>query len=359
MKRKRDDVAAPESDALEGAPHPRATTVFFGNEAAEQALLEAYRSERLPQSWILGGPEGVGKATLAWRFARFLFAHPDPRAPEVVNATSLEVPDDHPMVARIDSLALGDLCVLRREWNTKAKPPKHFTEIRVDDVRAASSMFHMASASGGWRVCIVDCAEDLNKSSANALLKIIEEPPPRSLFLFIAQRPGQILPTIRSRSRLLMLQPLAADDVARAITALGEPWTEFGAEIAAASGLARGSVRRALRLLDADRLAIERRLQKLLDGLPRVNWREVHDLGDKVSFAGQIEDYESTIGRILDWLDERVHGDLPPARLARYAEVWEKVRDAVRETEALNLDKRPLILSIFADLAAAEEAARR
>ena len=85
----------------------------------------------------------------------------------------------------------------------------------------------------------------------------------------------------------------------------------------------------------------------------------MHDLGDKVSFAGQIEDYESTIGRILDWLDERVHGDLPPARLARYAEVWEKVRDAVRETEALNLDKRPLILSIFADLAAAEEAARR
>ncbi len=361
MKRKRDEEAHPESDVVEGAPHPRVTTQFFGNAAAEIALLEAYRAGRLPQSWIIGGPEGIGKATLAWRFARFLFAHPDPATPEVQNAESLFVAPDHPITSRVASLALGDLFVLRREWNVKAKPPKHFTEIRVEDVRDAMEMFHLASSAGGWRVCIIDCAEDLNKSGANALLKLIEEPPPRSLFMFIAQRPGQILPTIRSRSRLLMLQPLETDDVARAITALGEPWSEFGAEIASACAMSKGSVRKALRLLDSDRLSFERRLSGALAALPRVDWREVHNFGDKIAGFGSeaLEDWDATLSAIFDWLDGRVHdADLPAARLARYAEVWEKVSGAVRETEALNLDKRPLILSIFADLAAAEQAAR-
>jgi DNA polymerase-3 subunit delta' len=362
VKRKRDEEAPPESDAVDGAPHPRVTTEFFGNEAAEQALLEAYRAGRLPQSWIIGGPEGIGKATLAWRFARFLFAYPDPAASEVRNAENLALPANHPMIGKVASLALGDLFVLRREWNEKARPVKHFTEIRVDDVRDAMEMFHLASASGGWRVCVIDCAEDLNKSGANALLKLIEEPPPRSLFLFIAQRPGQILPTIRSRSRLLMMQPLATDDVARAITAIGEPWSEFGAEIAAACAMSKGSVRKALRLLDEERFAFEQRLTGALAALPRINWRDVHNLGDKIAGFGAeaLEDWEATLAAIYEWLDERVHAtDLPPARLARYAEVWEKVTGAVRETEALNLDKRPLILSIFADLAAAEQAARR
>ena len=248
--RKRDIEAPPESDALEGVPHPRVNHEFFGNAAAEHSLLEAFRAGRLPQSWILGGPEGIGKATLAWRFARFLFAYPDPNSDQVRNAVDLSVPASHPINARIENLALGDLFLLRREWNTKPKPARHFSEIRVDDVRAAIEMFHLASSSGGWRVCIIDCAEDLNKWGANALLKLIEEPPPRSLFMFISQRPGQILPTIRSRSRLLMLQPLSPEDVARAVTAVGEPSSEFGGEIAAASELAAGSVRKALRLLE-------------------------------------------------------------------------------------------------------------
>ncbi len=359
MRRVRDDEAPPESDAWDNVPHPRHASALYGHAAAERTLLDAYRAGRLPQSWILGGPEGVGKATLAWRFARFLFAHPDASAAAVQTAHTLDVDTDHPVATKLAGLALGDLFVLRREWNAKARPAKHFSDIRVDDVRAAAELFRLAASSGGWRVCIVDSADDLNRNSANALLKLIEEPPPRSLFLFVSQRPGQILPTIRSRSRLLMLHPLAVDDVTRTVLSLGSPWSDDLEAVSAASALSRGSVRRALRLLDAERRAFEQRVSRLLDGLPRVDWGQVHALGDSVARADGVEDYEALIGAVLEWLDGRVNATgAASSRLARYAEVWEKVAASVRETEALNLDKRPLVLSIFSDLAVAEQAAR-
>ena len=358
MKKSRDEDGIPESDAFEGAPHPRHVHDFFGHGAQEAALLDSYRSGRLPQAWIIGGAEGIGKATLAWRFTRFLTAHPDPMSPQVQAARDLSVSPNHPASHRIDSMSLGDLALLRREWNDKTK--KHFSEIRMDDVRRVLGMFHHAAGEGGWRVCIVDCAEDLNRSGANALLKIMEEPPPRSLFLLIAHRPGRILPTIRSRSRMLLLEPLSGEDVGRAVTALGEPWSDFGAEIAAAAARSGGSVRQALRFLDRERLDLAEDLDALLARLPEVDWQRVHRLGDRISTAAAVDDFEATVSGIFDWLDSRVRHDAGQgvAVLAPYAEVWEKVADAVRETEALNLDKRPLILSIFADLAAAARAAR-
>jgi DNA polymerase-3 subunit delta' len=352
------DEGLPESDTFEGAPHPRETFALFGHATAEQALLEAYRTGRLPQAWIIGGAEGIGKATLAWRFIRFLFANPDPRSERVAHARDLSVSPDNPSVRRVTSLSHGDLLLLRREWNSASK--KHFSEIRMEDVRRALEMFHHAAGEGGWRICLVDCAEDLNRSGANALLKIVEEPPPRSLFLIISHRPARILPTIRSRSRLLMLEPLSSRDVTQAVTSLGSPWAEHGAEIAAAADLAGGSVRQALRLLDNDRLALARRVEALLGALPSVDWREVHSLCDRITLASALDDFDSAIGAIFEWLDTQVrqHAADGPARLAPFAEVWEKAADAVREAEALNLDKRPLILSIFADLAAATSAAR-
>jgi DNA polymerase-3 subunit delta' len=353
------DEDLPESDAFEGAPHPRETFSLQGHETAEHALLEAYRSGRLPQAWIFGGTEGIGKATLAWRFTKFLFAHPDPRLPAVQNARDLSVDPDHPSVRRVTSLSHGDLLLLRREWNASSK--KHFSEIRMEDVRRALELFHHAAGEGGWRICIVDCAEDLNRSGANALLKIIEEPPPKSLFMVISHRPARILPTIRSRSRMLLLEPLSPPQVAQAVRDLGPPWSDHGADLEAAAERAGGSVRQALRLLDSDRLALARRMETLLGALPAVDWREVHALADKIAPAAALDDFDAAIGSIFDWLDRRVHAeaDTGPARLAPLAEVWEKAADAVREAEALNLDKRPLILSIFADLAAATGAGRR
>jgi DNA polymerase-3 subunit delta' len=358
MRAPRPVEAAPESDRYAELPHPRETQVLFGQEEAEAALLDAYATGRLPQAWILGGPEGIGKATLAWRFARFLLAHPDPTAGAVAIAKNLDVPESHPAARQIVALAHSDVFLLRREWNDKAK--KHFSEIRVDDVRRANHIFQQAAAGQGYRICILDSAEDLTRSAANALLKLIEEPPPRSVFLIIAHRPGRILPTIRSRCRMLHLQPLSPVALARAIdqfpvTAEAEPdLRQMAIERAG------GSVREALKRIDGEAARLQERIEALLVRLPEVDWRDVHKLADTISQRESVTEYEAVIATVFDWLNEEVvrGAGQGPRRLAPYAEVWEKLGAAVRETEALNLDKRPLILSLFADLANATRASR-
>ncbi|MBN8937541.1 MAG: DNA polymerase III subunit delta', partial [Rhizobiales bacterium] len=209
---------SPAAEADDRAiPAPRETGELYGHTEAEAALLDAYRSGRIPHAWLIGGENGVGKATLAYRMARFVLAYPDPTMPEVRNATSLAVPADHPVTLRIAGQAQAGLLVLERVINEKTG--KLFTEIRVEDVRRTVPFFGLAAGGDGWRIAIVDPVEDLNRSGENALLKVLEEPPPRALLLLVSHAPGRVLPTIRSRCRMLMLRPLAADDVVRAVAA--------------------------------------------------------------------------------------------------------------------------------------------
>ena len=347
-----------DSDRIEGTPHPRAATTLVGHSEQERDLLEAYRSGRLPHAMILGGPAGIGKATLAWRLAKFLLANPLLQTRAVAEAPDLSVPPDSRASAQVLAMSHPDVSLLRREVNEKSK--RFYTEIRTDDVRKAIQLFQRAAGAGGYRICIVDSAEDLNRSSANALLKLIEEPPPRSLFLLIAHRPGLVLPTIRSRSRLVRLKALAADEIARVVATLGAPWSDAGAaEIAAASGQAQGSVHDALRLLGHRGVELDALVGRLLERLPHVDWGQVHRLADQVTGRDGEQAFEIATTAIFDWLSRRVRdsGEGDPRRLAPYAEVWEKIAADARETDALNLDKRPLILSLFADLAAAVRAA--
>ncbi|WP_424362465.1 DNA polymerase III subunit delta' [Methylocystis parvus] len=350
----------PESDRFDDAPHPRETLALFGHASAEHELLDAYQRNRLAQAWIIGGPEGVGKATLAWRFARFLLAHPDPTTPDVQGAQTLAVPPDHIAARRVASMALADIFLLRREWNEKTK--KHFTEIRVDDVREITRAFHQASGMGGWRVAIVDCADDLNRSAANALLKLIEEPPERSLFLFVAHQPGRVLPTIRSRCRKLMLSSLTDDETVAAVGAVGEPWSDHPPEeIAAAAARAEGSVRETLRLLGGDAMAFDTSVARLLQSLPRVDWVGVHFLADKLTGRDNEAAYETFMRALERHLDARVRtlsrGGAAPSRLIGYARAWDEIRDLARETEVFNFDKRAMVLGVFERLAKAEGAA--
>lgn len=349
--------AAPESDRLDDAPHPRRTSVLFGQARAEATLLDAYRSGRLPHAWILGGPEGIGKATLAWRFARFLLAHPDPAAPDVAAARDLAVDPDHPVARRLAQRAHGDVALLRREWDAKGK--KHFTAIRVDDVREAQQLFQRSAAAQGYRVAIVDSAEDLNANAANALLKLVEEPPARSLFLIVAHRPGLIMPTIRSRCARLLLDPLAPQTVADAIAALGEPWSEHdGAEIAAAAAQADGSLRKALASLDPQAKGFAAMIETMLAEMPRVDLAQAHRLADLVAPRGAEQRFAVLLDAAQRWLDARLRQKgATPRKLAPYAAVWEKLRAAAAEAEAYNLDRRPLVLSLVRDLAEAERRA--
>ncbi|MGD1016120.1 MAG: DNA polymerase III subunit delta' [Roseiarcus sp.] len=343
--------APPESDAFPGAPHPRLATRLIGHAAAEAEMLAAYRERRLAHAWLIGGREGVGKATLAWRFARFVLANPDPDAPAARAATSLAVAPDHPAARQLAALAHPDFALLRREWNPKSK--SFFSEIRVEDVRDGLDMFHLSAAFGGWRVAIVDSAEDLNRSGANSLLKIVEEPPPRSLILIVAHRPGQTLATIRSRCRRLQLERLSPAEIGEVVGGLGAPWDAADRTAReAAAARADGSVREALRRLDAEDDGVGALIDAAIAQLPRADPRAVHQLAEAVSGRAAGEAFETLTIALYDWLAARARGDASAAAREALAELWDRLRAATRETEALNLDRKLHVLAVFEEFSA-------
>jgi len=333
------------------AKPPRETTALFGHHVAEQALLDAYRGGRIAHAWLIGGAQGIGKATLAYRMARFVLAHRDPLADAVQGAASLDLDPSHPVVRHVAAEAHGGLLTLERSVNDKGVLRNVIT---VDESRETIGFFGSTAAVEGWRVCIVDTVDDLNASSANALLKVIEEPPQRSLFLLISNSPARVLPTIQSRCRKLMLRPLAtADVIAAAVAATdlapGDP------KLADAAAASEGSVSRALTLLGGDALTLHQKTTALLDSLPNVDPRALHALGEAIGGTDR-----ATLAAFVDgvdrWIAQRLragdaNANLP--RLARLAEVWEKIGRAARDTEAYNLERKPLVFSVFGLLAEA------
>lgn len=334
-----------------GLPLPRETTVLFGHDGAEQEFLAVYRTGRIPHAWLIGGEPGIGKATLAYRIARFVLAYPDPsRLPA---AASLALDPAHPTVRRIAVNAHSDLLVLERIPGDSGKMR---TVITVEQVRRLATFFGSTAGEGGWRVCIVDSADELKyPEGSNALLKMLEEPPQRALFLLVSHAPARLLPTIRSRCRRLALKPLGQGDVVRAAgIALG---AQLGADatdaaIVNAAAAARGSVSRAIALAGGPMLALREKVEELLGALPAPDPRALHALGDQLDRdRGLLEVFAGTV---RDWLSARLDAegnDL--GRLARMADLWERLNRSVREVETYNLERKPLVFAIFGQLAEA------
>jgi DNA polymerase III subunit delta' len=352
-----DDIDEP--DCFPGTPHPRERMEFFGHRDAERVFLEAYKSGQLHHAWLIGGPEGVGKATFAYRAARFLLANPDPGLSAAGRADSLAVPAAHPAARKLAALSHPDFAVVRRALRKDGKG--YSAEISVDVVRRALELFHTTAGDGGYRVCIVDAGDELNESSANALLKMLEEPPRRSVFFVVAHRPALLLPTIRSRCRFLPFRPLDAHDVEKVVHSLGEPWSDTdSASLARATALSRGSIHRALLLLDEDTLALVERVNQMLERLPALDVPALVALAESVAGRGREADLDVAMGVVFDWVATRVEAEAGQGagRLASLVEVWEKCARAAREAEDYNLDRRPLVISMFGELADAMRRAR-
>jgi len=353
---------------------PRRQSEFIGQAAAEAEFLAAYNAGRLPHAWLIAGPRGVGKATLAFRIARFVLAQgaqPKEEGPSLfgdplpaAKPTSLDIAPDHPVFRRIAAGGHSDMRVYERTMN--AKTGRLHRDISVDEIRDVRSFLSLTPAEGAWRVVIVDSADDMNPSSANALLKILEEPPNRALLLVITHEPGRLLPTIRSRCRRLWLGPLD-DNAMRKLLAARAPQLSTD-DVTLALHLADGSIGRALQLADEGGIELFREVRDLITKLPRLDLAELHRLGDKAA-RDTSGDTLRSLGEMIDWLvlrltrsaariEQGTWAAVPQqsaASLDRWIEVWDKTRRLFGEAESLNLDRKQVVLETFL---AIEEAAR-
>jgi DNA polymerase-3 subunit delta' len=352
-----DDI--PEPDRIAGAPHPRETAQLFGQAKAEADFLNAFGAGRLHSGWLITGPRGVGKATLAWRIAAFLLAD---QGVGLFGDPTLAVDPDHPDARLIQAGAHPRLSLIRRPWDDKTK--KLRSEITVDAVRNLKSFFHMSAADGGRRVVIVDAADELNRNAANAILKELEEPPAQATILLIAHQPSRLLPTIRSRCRELRCARLNPDDLQKALTQAGHP-SENSESLATLAG---GSAGDAIRLLNHDGLPLYAELIKTLGGLPRIDRPSALRLADSCVGRGADVRFGLTLDLIDLFLSRAARAGLmgeptaqgaagearllariaPDDRAARkWAQLQQDLTERSRHGRAVNLDPAALILDMI------------
>ena len=356
----------PDPDRLEGAPHPRETGTLFGQPQAEADFLQAFTSGRLHHAWMLTGPKGVGKATLAWRLSRFLLATPEDdggmfAAPP---PTTLDIDPATPVARRLLQLAEPRHFLLRRGPNDKETALSQV--ISVDEVRKMKSFFSLSAADGGRRTAIIDSLDEMNPNAANALLKLLEEPPANVTLFLIAHQPARLLPTIRSRCRELRLTPLGPQDLADALT-------QAGGDIApedrtALAELSSGSVGEAFRLTNLDGLKLYTALTRLFSTLPRLDRPQALALSDLAAAKGASETFDLIVTLIDLFLARLARfgatGQTPPEaapnegqllqRLAphphaarAWAELAQTLSARARRGKAVNLDPAALLMDIL------------
>lgn len=326
------------------APEPRANPFLAGHEAAEAVLLEGLRAGRLHHAWLIEGPEGIGKATLAFRFARRLLAGP-PSEP------TLALDPANPVFRRTASGGHADLIVVERGYDVARKRMRRV--IQVDEVRRIKAFMSLTPAEGGWRVAVVDGAEDLNQSAFSALLKILEEPPARAMLLLTCAAPGRLPSTIHSRCRHIRLRPLD-DPAMHAVLARYLPDLDETARGRLVT-LAEGSPGRALLLAEEDGLALAGLVDAVLSELPDLPPARGYEVADKLGRS------DTAFGTFMDLLraaiasavraDARGQADPEQARLAglrpldAWGDVWHRLTRLQDETERFALDRRQAVLT--------------
>jgi DNA polymerase-3 subunit delta' len=328
---------------------PRENHLLIGHDAAEAALFQAATGPRLHHAWLLGGPEGIGKATLAYRFARWLLASP--------GTSTLTLDPDHKVFHRVAADTHADLMTVELTYDPVRKRQRR--EIAVDDVRAIGEFLHLTPAEGGWRVVIVDGAEAMNRFSANALLKALEEPPARAVLLLVSHTPGALLPTLRSRCRALDLAPLGEAHL-RALLDHHVPGLAE-AERVRLIGLADGSLGRALVLAEAEGLAYADLADEVMETLPDITPARVQSVADRVGRG------ETGFSTFIDLLRHALAGAVRKAArgtpdplgeklaalrpLSAWSQTWQALGRLRDETESAYLDRRQAVVDALRLLA--------
>ena len=313
-------------------PSPRANPWFEGHEGAVNALLHATGSGRLHHGWLLTGPTGIGKATLAYRFGRWLLAGGQ--------SDDLSVPETSGVFRRVAAATHPDFFTVERRVN--AKTEKLQSEIVIATIQEASAFMRLTPAEGGWRVVVVDGAEDMNTNAANALLKLLEEPPPRAILLLVSAAPGRLLPTIRSRCRVLPMAPLP-DAAMQALLKTYAPELDEPAQRRLVE-LAEGSLGNALNLAHGGGVALAALVDEALDG--KVKPARAQAIADEVAKTVEGADkFEMFFSLLRTRLAARTRSAARTGavNLERNVALWQDFGKLERDVLGLNLDKRAAI----------------
>jgi DNA polymerase-3 subunit delta' len=332
------------------APQPRANPELVGHEAAEAALRQLVDSRRLPHALLLSGPRGIGKATLAFRLARFVLSGAGEGAGIDMFGTPTEpglaVSPESGTFRRVAAGGHADLLTVERAFDPRRKRLR--SEIVVDDIREVGAFLHLTAAEGGWRVVAVDGADAMNRNAANALLKILEEPPRHALLLLVAHSAGKLLPTIRSRCRQFKLSTLPPATV-RALLDRYCPELDDAAA-ATITDLAEGSIGRALELAGSGGVELYRTIMAMLAARPALDAAALHGFADRLARPDAEDTYRAVEELLRQHLARQA---VTAARAGRTGEAarWARARDAIGEdfarADGLNLDRKQTIMSAF------------
>ncbi len=356
--------------------HPSHTAAMHGHEAAERMLLADYERGTLPGAYLISGPRGIGKATLAYRYSKYLLAAPkaddqgDGLFGDMLPAepvASLNTDPEHPAVRRVATGGHANMLIIEPGWDEKKKTrAKH---ISVEDVRRIGDFLSKSAAEEGYRIVIIDAADDMNTNAANAILKWLEEPPERAIFLLISHHPGALLPTIRSRCLALTLQPPSPELFHAIVT---ERNTTLKTEtVQALYFLSGGAPGRALTLHEH---GVDNRFQELMDLLgDESGEKELEAFAEKLTLGkGKLPfaDVSSLLLSVLAGIIRAAHHDpdsdravpLPEAGkafarlahkkpLAYWLDLWEKSLGLLAEVRYVHLDARQVTASLLAAMA--------
>ncbi|MCH2546053.1 MAG: DNA polymerase III subunit delta' [Alphaproteobacteria bacterium] len=332
--------------------HPRDTTFLRGQKAAEMQFLQALSSGRMPHAWLINGPKGIGKATLAYRIARYLLS--DSAAP------SLDVDMSAPAIRRIQNQSHGDLKLLESVGG----------DVSVEEGREIGKFLSHTPSESQWRVVIIDSVDDMNRNAANAILKTLEEPPSRAVILLISHNPGVLLPTIRSRCRALKLQPLSKDGFADIVR---EHAPQLDVDMQHAYfALSSGSPGLALFLIDQEALALYHAVLELFPINSTIpDWSRAHKLADQMSGVANTVRFEA-MQHVMQYLfcqiirtslqqrsaeDEVLEGEnavlLTIANfksLKAWLDLWQESAIFLQDTRRIHLDRKQVLLNIIASM---------
>ena len=336
MKRVAQTIEVDEPDRIEGQPHPRESYDLFGQDEALARAMRAIRSARMPQGWLLAGEAGIGKATLAYRIARYLLRY----GATAGGPPDLSVGPEELVSRQIEAQAHPGLLVLKRPWDEKNKRRK--TVITVDEIRRLGEFFGLKSASGGWRIALIDSADEMNEQAANALLKNLEEPPPNSLLILISHAPGRLLPTIRSRVQRLELKPVGEEIIEQVLEMRAHE-----VDLRTRSALARvaeGSIGLALHLSGDDGAELAQQAEDLISAGDVPDWRAVLKLAERI---GRRNDDLHRFGEFLNRaVTRRVRAIAGEGRGSeRSIELAEQMRALFWRAAEVNLDPRQTVVT--------------